>query len=131
MATGCILLGASYLVMMVAARAFAGEGKASLGWLVGCTGILTIGELYLSPVGLSLVTKLAPTHMVSRLMGVWFASSFLGNYLCGFLGTFWEKMPKDVFFLMLALLASGAGLCMLAMLKPLKKAMNHDGSVDL
>jgi POT family proton-dependent oligopeptide transporter len=88
-------------------------------------GILTIGELFLSPVGLSLVTKLAPARMVSMLMGVWFLSSFAGNYLSGYLGMFWEKMSKQDFFVILSLLAFGAGFGMLAVLGPLKRAIRH------
>lgn len=124
MAMGCILLGISFLLLIPAARAAGAEGKASLLWLVVTTAVLTVGELYLSPVGLSLVTKLAPPRMVSMLMGMWFLSSFAGNYLCGYLGTFWEKMPKDAFFLLLAVISSAAGVCMLLVLKPLKRAMN-------
>ena len=91
-------------------------------------GILTIGELFLSPVGLSLVTKLAPARMVSMLMGMWFLSSFVGNYLSGYLGTFWGKMSKQDFFVILAMLAFGAGFGMLAVLRPLKKAIGSSGT---
>lgn len=125
MAIGCFLLGASYLVMLPAARVVAAGGKATLLPITLCTVIFTIGELYLSPVGLSLVTKLAPPRMVSMMMGMWFLSSFFGNYLCGYLGTFWEKMPHENFFLMLMSLSCGAGLCMFALLKPLKRAIGH------
>ena len=120
-----MLLGASFVVMIFAARVSAGQQSVSIWWLFSCMLILTVGELYLSPVGLSLVTKLAPARMVSMLMGMWFLSSFAGNYMAGYLGTFWEKMSKADFFLILSLLAFGAGLGMLAVLKPLKKAIGH------
>lgn len=123
MATGCMLLGASFLIMLIPAREVDGGAKVSLLWLVGCTFILTIGELYLSPVGLSLVTKLAPARMVSMLMGMWFLSSFAGNVLSGQIGALWEKMSKEGFFMLLSALSFGAGFGMLAVLKPLKKAM--------
>jgi len=131
MATGCFLVGISFLIMIPAAGAYSSGGKASLIWLVACTFMLTIGELYLSPVGLSLVTKLAPVRMVSMLMGMWFLSSFVGNYLCGFLGTYWEKMSKGGFFLLLSLVAFVAGFGMLAVLKPLKKAIGQGAPVDV
>ncbi|MBI4669918.1 MAG: peptide MFS transporter, partial [Elusimicrobia bacterium] len=133
MATGCILLGLSFLVLIPSARHVAAGGKASLFPLLITTMILTTGELYLSPVGLSLVTKLAPPRMVSMLMGMWFLSSFFGNYLCGYIGTFWEKMSKESFFIMLSILAFGAGLCMFALLRPLKKAIGHgrEAKVDV
>jgi POT family proton-dependent oligopeptide transporter len=125
MAIGCVLLGLSFLVLLPQAHHVAAGGKASLLSLTLCTAILTVGELYLSPVGLSLVTKLAPPRMVSMLMGMWFLSSFFGNYLCGYLGAFWEKMSHASFFLMLTGLACGAGVCMFALLVPLKKAIGH------
>ncbi|MCX5797705.1 MAG: peptide MFS transporter [Elusimicrobia bacterium] len=125
MAIGCILLGVSFVVLLPATRVVDAGGQASLLPITICTAIFTLGELYLSPVGLSLVTKLAPPRMVSMLMGMWFMSSFFGNYLCGYIGTYWLKMSHESFFLMLMSLACGAGLCMFALLKPLKKAIGH------
>jgi POT family proton-dependent oligopeptide transporter len=81
MAIGCMLLGGSFVVMIFAAHVSAEQQIVSMWWLTACMGLLTIGELFLSPVGLSLVTKLAPARMVSMLMGMWFLSSFAGNYL--------------------------------------------------
>ncbi len=131
MAIGCLLVGVSFLIMIPAARSYAeGAGPVSMWWLVGCTFLLTMGELYLSPVGLSLVTKLAPVRMVSMLMGVWFLSSFFGNYASGFLGSFWEKMSKESFFILLSAISIAAGLAILAIYKPLKKAIGH-GKVDV
>ena len=57
------------------------------------------------------------------LMGVWFLSSFFGNYLTGYLGTFYEKMSRDSFFFLLGALAVGAGVAMFALSRPLKKAV--------
>ncbi len=125
MAIGCMLLGSSFVVMIFAAHVSGEHQSVSMWWLTACVGILTIGELFLSPVGLSLVTKLAPARMVSMLMGMWFLSSFAGNYLSGYLGTFWEKMSKQEFFAILSLLAFGAGFGMLAVLGPLKRAIGH------
>ena len=61
----------------------AGGGKASWLWLLGYFVVITVGELYLSPVGLSLVTKVAPARVVSMMMGVWLATSFTGDFLAG------------------------------------------------
>ena len=66
MAIGCIILGLSFIVMVVGANVV-GDGKGSLLWPVACTAMLTVGELYLSPVGLSLVTKVAPARIVSMM----------------------------------------------------------------
>ncbi len=122
MAFGCILLGVSFIVMIVGARAV-GDGRGSPFWPLSCTLLLTVGELYLSPIGLSLVTKVAPARMVSMLMGMWFLSSFLGNFLSGAIGVFYTRWSKDAFFLFLTLLGIGVGLAMLAVRRPLKAAM--------
>jgi POT family proton-dependent oligopeptide transporter len=122
MALGCILLGASFVVMIAGARVV-GDGRGSPFWPLSCTLLLTIGELYLSPIGLSLVTKVAPARMVSMLMGMWFLSSFLGNFLSGAIGVLYTRWSKDGFFLFLTLLGVGVGLAMLAVRRPLKAAM--------
>ncbi len=120
MAIGCFLLGLSFVIMIIGSQGMAPEDRRSVMWLVGTTLVLTVGELYLSPIGLSLVTKVAPARIVSMMMGVWFLSSFFGNYLSGFLGTFWEKMPRTVFFMMLTILGVAAGLAIWALSRPLK-----------
>jgi POT family proton-dependent oligopeptide transporter len=126
MGIGCLLLAAAFLILIPPARELATNPKASLWWLFACIFVLTIGEVYLSPIGLSLVTKIAPARIVSLMMGVWFLSSFFGNYLSGYLGTYWEKMPKENFFLLMFSLSFAAGLAFFALLKPLKKAINYD-----
>ena len=86
----------------------------------------TVGEMYLSPIGLSLVMKISPPRIVSMLMGVWFISVFVGNYLGGHLGTYYGKMSHPAFFVMLLVLATGAGLAIFALQRPLKNAVGHD-----
>ena len=77
-------------------------------------GIAT-GMLYaLMGLGLSLVSKLAPGRMVSMLMGLWLATSFTGNLMAGWLGSFWSSMDKSRFFLMIAGIAMLAGAVILA-----------------
>jgi POT family proton-dependent oligopeptide transporter len=129
MGIGCILLAAAFLVLIPPARELAVNPKASLWWLTACAFVLTIGEVYLSPIGLSLVTKIAPARIVSMMMGVWFLSSFFGNYLSGYLGTFWEKMPKVNFFLLMFALSFATSIAFFALLKPLKKAIGHGKQV--
>jgi len=110
LAIGCALEGLGFVVMMAAAAASAPDERQSVWWLVGATAIFTVGELYLSPIGLSFVTKVAPARIVSMMMGVWFFANFIGNYLAGWLGTFYEVLPRQTYFgLMLAIgLAAGA-----------------------
>lgn len=123
-AAGCLLLGAAYLIMVPAARIYAVNGTpVSMLWTIAFIVVLTLGELFLSPVGLSLFSKLAPARMVSMLIGVWFLAQFAGNYLAGFLGRYWEIMPKGVFFLLIAGIPLAAGLLLFLALKPLQKAL--------
>ena len=124
MALGCFGVALSYLVM-VGAAVSAGDGKASWLWLFGYFVVITIGELFLSPVSLSLVTKVAPARAVSMMMGVWLATSFTGNFLAGYLGSFWSGMAKDSFFLMIAVIAALAGLVILAFVRPLKPILKN------
>ncbi len=120
MALGCFGEALAYLVLALAAW-HAGSGKTSWLWLLAYFTILTLGELYLSPVGLSLVTKLAPARMLSLVMGFWLATNFIGNFLAGWLGSFWSTMSRAGFFLTAAAIAAFAGLAILACTRPLAK----------
>jgi POT family proton-dependent oligopeptide transporter len=122
MAIGCFLAAAAYLVLVVAAYVSAGA-QASWLWLFIYFVVLTVGELYLSPTSLSLVTKVAPASLLSMMMGVWLATSFVGGFLAGYLGTFWSSMNKDYFFLMLAAISAGAGLIIALLIRPLRATL--------
>jgi proton-dependent oligopeptide transporter, POT family len=113
MALGCFGVTLAYLIMAGAAL-HAGAGKASWLWLLGFFVVITTAELYLSPVGLSLVTKVAPARMVSMMMGIWLATSFTGGFLAGTIGSFWSRMEKPEFFLMVAGIAAFAGAIIFA-----------------
>ena len=123
MSIGLFLNAASWLIMLAAARA-TGSGQASWLWLFAFFLVITVGELYLSPTSLSLVTKVAPAHLLSLMMGVWLASNFIGDFLAGYLGTFWSSMSKDGFFLMLAIISAAAGLAIALVHRPLRKVLN-------
>ncbi len=126
MAIGCLLLGGSFIILMFATSGMTPETRISFLWLVATSFVFTVGEIYLSPIGLSLVTKVAPVRYVGLLMGVWFLSSFFGNYMSGFLGTFYETMSKESFFLMLMILGVASGLAIFAVKKPLNRALGGD-----
>jgi proton-dependent oligopeptide transporter, POT family len=124
MGLGCLLSALGFVIMIPAAWLHtAYDAPVSMWWLFFSTVLITVGELYLSPVGLSLVTKISPARIVSMMMGVWLLSSFLGNYAAGYLGHYWEQMPKDLFFLMIAAIAFAAGVAILLIRKPLKKVV--------
>jgi proton-dependent oligopeptide transporter, POT family len=124
MALGSILLGISFTVMIAAATAV-GQGRGSFLWPVAGTVLLTLGELYLSPIGLSLVTKVSPARIVSMMMGMWFLSSFLGNFLSGVIGVLYTRWPREGFFALLTFLGIAAGLVMLSFNKPLRAALEQ------
>ncbi|MGO8953064.1 MAG: peptide MFS transporter [Rhodomicrobium sp.] len=125
MAIGCFGVTLANLVMAYAALHVSGGAKASWLWLLGYFVIITIGELYLSPVGLSLVSKVAPARVLSLMMGVWLATSFVGNFMAGWLGSFWSSMEKPAFFVMIAGVAALAGLAIVAMNRPLRRTLQH------
>jgi POT family proton-dependent oligopeptide transporter len=119
MAFGCFGVALANLVMVAGAYGAGATGKASWVWLFGYFVILTTGELYLSPIGLSLVSKVAPARILSMMMGVWLATSFAGNFIAGWLGSFWSSMAKPDFFLMIAAIAGAAGTVIWLFNKPL------------
>lgn len=118
MAFGAGLLALAFLLLILAVVDVPENAKISCLWLLACTLIYTVGELYFSPVGLSLVSKVSPPRLVSMLMGMWFLSAFFGNFLSGYIGTFYATLAKDDFFLLLATLAGCSGLAIVAF-KPL------------
>jgi POT family proton-dependent oligopeptide transporter len=113
MALGCCGVVTANLIMFLVAF-YAGDGKASWLWLLGYFSVITVGELYLSPVGLSFVTKVAPFRILSMMMGVWLATSFTGGFLAGFIGSFWSRMPHAQFFLIVASIAAVAAVIIFA-----------------
>jgi POT family proton-dependent oligopeptide transporter len=122
MSIGLFLNAASWLIMLAAARV-AGAGHASWLWLFLYFVVLTVGELYISPTSLSLVTKVAPVSLLSMMMGVWLATSFVGGFLAGYLGTFWSSMSKSDFFLLLALISAAAGVAIALLHRPLRDVL--------
>ena len=123
---GCILLGISFLPLMYISKGMADTQRISFLWLVAATMPYTLGEIYLSPIGYSLVTKVAPAKLVGMLMGMWFMANALGNYLTGYLGTFYEKMTHETFFTMLAAMGVASGLIIFALSKPLRNAVGRN-----
>jgi POT family proton-dependent oligopeptide transporter len=93
-AWGMVITAASTLFMIAAVMvSHGGMDKVSSGWLVGTYAVITVGELFLSPMGLALVSKLAPARVTALMMGGWFLATSIGNKLAGVLAGFWEKIP--------------------------------------
>ena len=124
MSLGCFGVVASNLIKAFAAFQ-AGSGQASWLWVLGAIAVITVGELYLSPIGLSLVTKVAPARILSMMMGVWLAANFFGGFLAGYLGSFWSRLQPMQFFLMIASIAALAGVLIFLCRWPLKGALRE------
>jgi len=125
MVYGSFLQTASCLVLAFAAWYGAGA-KASWLWLVVYSALVTLGELYLSPISLSLYSKVAPLKIASLMMAVNFLPNFLGGGLLqGYLGTYWTTMSKPAFFIMIAAVSAVAGLIIWAMEKPLRPLLEE------
>ena len=122
-ALGLILLGAGFAVMIFATMAAASGNQISAGWLVATYLLHTCGELALSPVGLSTVTKLAPHRLVGQMMGVWFMSVSLGNLMAGQVGGLYESMELPTLFGTVAAVTAGAGVLLLLFVRPIRKLM--------
>lgn len=124
---GLFITGLSTLVMVMAVSVTQmGNEKASSWWLIMSYCVITFGELCLSPMGLSLVSKLSPPRLTALMMGGWFLSTSVGNKLSGVLSGLWEDIEdKRLFFLMNFGLCMVATLMMLGLLKWLKKVMQE------
>jgi len=127
-AFGLFISALSALVMVAAVKAGAnGAEKVSVWWLISCYGVITIGELFLSPMGLSLVSKLSPPRITALMMGGWFLSTSIGNKLSGVLASMWDKYEdKSNFFLLNCGLLLVATLLMISLLKWSNKIMKDN-----
>ncbi len=105
-----------------------GAVKASAGWLIASYGVITVGELCLSPMGLSMVSKMSPRHLTGLMMGGWQLATSLGNKLSGVLATMWDRYDdkSDFFWVNFALLAV-ASLILLVMLPWLNRVFKSQG----
>jgi len=125
-AFGLLLMGLGFLFMVKAAGIAAGGTKSPVYWLVLTYLVHTFGELCLSPVGLSTVTKLAPARFVGQMMGVWFLASSLGKLTAGLIaGTF---DPNDVAampgrYMNIVIYGCSVGLLLLLISRPVTRLM--------
>ncbi|MDS0526042.1 peptide MFS transporter [Clostridium sp. SHJSY1] len=127
MATGLIMLGIGFLLMVGAVMQIGGSAdsalKANMLWIVGAYLLHTIGELCLSPVGLSMVSSLAPAKFASALMGIWLLSNFVANKVAGVVASLTETLGYFEIFTGMAFIAIFIGLILLSLNKKLTKMM--------
>lgn len=125
-----LLISALSVLVMVAAVHIGNNGteKVSVWWLVANYGIITIGELFLSPMGLSIVSKLSPKNITALMMGGWFLATSIGNKLSGVLASMWDTYDdKANFFWVNFGLLMFATVLMFALVKNLNKVMKDHG----
>ncbi len=94
-------------------------------WLVVTYLLHTCGELCLSPVGLSAMTKLAPARIAGLMMGVWFLATSVGNFIGGRISSLYESWPLPSLFGAVGLFAIGAGILLFLIVKPVKRLMGE------
>jgi POT family proton-dependent oligopeptide transporter len=123
---GLVFLSLGFLVIAIAATlsSQAHGARVSPMWLVAMYALHTIGELCLSPVGLSAVTKLAPERLVGSMMGVWFLATALGNFAGGRIAGLFETFPLPQLFGAVALTTGASAMVLLLLVKPIRNLMS-------
>jgi POT family proton-dependent oligopeptide transporter len=115
-ALGLVFVGLSMLLLVPASYLLAGPDgaatKVAPWWLIGTYMFATIGELCLSPVGLSITSRLAPQRWSGLMMGIWLGCVGLGNFLAGMAARYSDKLPPETLFLILAIIPCAAGLAL-------------------
>ena len=118
-----VLLGLGFAVMIGAASAAAAGARVSPMWLIVSYLLQTLGELCLSPVGLSAMSKLAPARIAGLVMGVWFLALSVGNYLAGMASSFYETMPLPELFTIVTATALVTALVLALLIRPIQRML--------
>jgi POT family proton-dependent oligopeptide transporter len=123
-AIGLLFMGLAFLVLIPAGALASGQGvRVSPMWLVVSYFVSEVGELCVSPIGLSAVTKLAPLRIVGLMMGVWFLSNAFGNKLAGYAAGFFSSMPLNQLFTITTAVLLAASIVMFVIIRPAKRLM--------
>src|SRR5438094_9130905 len=110
MLLGVVLCAGAFGMLGYAGTIGGDTGRVSPLWLIAANIIIALGEIALSPMGLSLVNSIAPPRSRGLMMGGWFVSLSLGGYLSGYIGAYWDRMPHSRFFTMVAFLLVGTAI---------------------
>jgi len=122
-ALGLLFGGLAFAILVIPAMSAQNGAQVAQWWLVTTYFLQTVGELCLSPVGLSAMTKLAPERAGGFIMGIWFVSTSIGNFLAGKAASLYSSMPLPTLFGSVAAFSIVAALVLAFMIKPTVKLM--------
>jgi POT family proton-dependent oligopeptide transporter len=121
---GLFFAGLAFAILIPAARMAQGGAQVAIWWLIATYFLQTLGELCLSPVGLSAMTKLAPDRAAGFIMGIWFLSTSIGNWLAGKAASLYSSMPLPTLFSSVAWPSILAAIVLALLIKPTVRMMS-------
>lgn len=126
---GIIMAGLSSLLMVIAVATTLPDiyhNKSSMAWLITTYAVFTVGELLVSPIGLSMVSKLAPARLTALMMGAWFLVNSIAGKVAGLMATFWDSFTdKKDYFLILVVAAAAAAVAMFVLSKGITRVIRE------
>ncbi|HEX3927193.1 MAG TPA: peptide MFS transporter [Gemmatimonadales bacterium] len=126
-AFGLFFAALSFAVMVPAAQLAAGGNRVGWWWLMASYFFASVGEMCLSPVGLSAMTKLAPARVASLVMGVWFLATSVGDFIAGVVSGFYEKLSGTTIFGLVALITLAFAVLLAFMVRPIRNMLEREG----
>jgi POT family proton-dependent oligopeptide transporter len=123
MLLGVALLAGAFALLGYASLSGGNTGRISAAWLIGANLIMAVAEVALSPIGMSLVNRLAPPRSRGMLMGAWFVSLALGGWIAGRIGVFWEQVPHSQFFFGIAIFLVVAAIPLSLLIPQIKRTI--------
>ncbi|MGE5244110.1 MAG: peptide MFS transporter [Betaproteobacteria bacterium] len=124
MLMGVLLVAGAFGMMAFAGMIGGDTGRVSVWWLVSAYLVIALGEVCLSPMGLSLVNRVAPPRSRGVLMGGWFVSLSIGGYLSGMLGSYWTRTPHSRFFLLVVGVLMMATVLLVVLMPRIKRTIS-------
>jgi len=125
MLLGVVLVAVAFGLLGYAGRLGGDTGRVSPLWLIAANLLIAIGEIALSPMGMSLVNHLSPATLRGLMMGGWFASLGIGGYLAGFIGIYWDRMPHSRFFFMVVAILAVVAVPLSLLTPQIKRTMQR------
>lgn len=122
---GLLLGTATMAILTLAAQLASADGHVGVAWIAGAYTLLTLAELCLEPIGLSLISRLVPARWFPLYVGAWYGVVALGGTLAGEIGRVWNRWPHSMFFALLAALSLMGAAILAALRRPLRKALDE------